>query len=99
MRRRFCVEFAAEDRYLAEPRLVTSVKAFRIRGAFRMGRNRQPFTREVAAESQEEAVQRVLSELGSKHRAKRRDIAIQEVSEVPRAEIEDSVVAYQLEEN
>ncbi len=87
-----------EDRFLHEPRLVAIVKAFRIRGAFRMGRNRQAFTHEVAAESQEEAVERVLSELGSKHRAKRRDIAIEGVVEVPREEVESSAVLYRLGE-
>ncbi|MCJ2554686.1 MAG: 50S ribosomal protein L18a [Candidatus Thermoplasmatota archaeon] len=73
------------------------MKAFRIRGAFRMGRTRQSFTQEVAAETQEEAVQQVLSELGSRHRAKRRDIAVEEVVEVPREEVENSVVLYRLE--
>ncbi|MEE9267819.1 MAG: 50S ribosomal protein L18Ae [Thermoplasmata archaeon] len=73
------------------------MKAFRIRGAFRMGRTRQSFTQEVAAETQEEAVQRVLSELGSRHRAKRRDIALEEIVEVPREEVESSVVLYRLE--
>ena len=73
------------------------MKAFRIRGAFRMGRARQSFTQEVAAETQEEAVERVLSELGSRHRAKRRDIAVEEVVEVPREEVENSVVLYRLE--
>ncbi|MFQ5919758.1 MAG: 50S ribosomal protein L18Ae [Thermoplasmata archaeon] len=72
------------------------MKAFRIRGAFRMGRNRQSFSQEVAAETQEEAVHRVYSELGSKHRAKRRDIAILDVAEVPRGEVESAVVLYQL---
>ncbi|MEE9174506.1 MAG: 50S ribosomal protein L18Ae [Thermoplasmata archaeon] len=73
------------------------MKAFRIRGAFRMGRTRQSFTQEVAAETQEEAVQQVLSELGSRHRAKRRDIAVEEVVEVPREEVENSVVLYRLD--
>lgn len=63
-----------------------------------MGRNRQAFTHEVAAESQEEAVERVFSELGSKHRAKRRDIAIEGVVEVPREEVESSAVLYRLGE-
>lgn len=77
--------------------MVPTVKAFRVRGAFRMGRTRQSFTQEVAAETQEEALQRVLSELGSRHRAKRRDIAVEEIVEVPREEVESSVVLYRLE--
>lgn len=77
--------------------MVATVKAFRIRGALRMGRTRQSFTQEVAAETQEEAVQRVLSELGSRHRAKRRDIAVEEVVEVPRETVENSVVIYRLQ--
>ncbi|MFQ5985744.1 MAG: 50S ribosomal protein L18Ae [Thermoplasmata archaeon] len=74
------------------------MKAYRIRGAFLMGRVRQSFAQEVAAETQGEAVSRVLSDLGSKHRAKRRDITIQEVVELPREEVEDPVVAYRLGE-
>lgn len=63
-----------------------------------MGRTRQPFTLEVAAETREEAVERILSDLGSKHRAKRRDITIAEAVEVPPEEVEDPVVTYQLGE-
>ncbi|MEE9592090.1 MAG: 50S ribosomal protein L18Ae [Thermoplasmata archaeon] len=74
------------------------MKAFRIRGTFLMGRIRQPFSQEVAASSQEEAVQRVYSELGSKHRTRRRDIMIQEVSEVPQDQVEDSAVAFRVQE-
>lgn len=72
------------------------MKAFRVRGTFLMGRNRHPFTKEVTAENQEVAVERVLSDLGSRHRTKRRDIAVKEVAELSADEVTDTVVADQV---
>lgn len=72
------------------------MKAFRIRGTFLMGRRRQPFAKEVAGASPEEAVERLLSDLGSRHRAKRRDISIEDVVELTSEDVEDPVVAYRL---
>jgi large subunit ribosomal protein LX len=72
------------------------MKAFRIKGELLMGRTYQPFTKEVAAESEEEAVEKVLSLLGSKHRTKRRDIKIQRVEELRPEEVIDPVVSYML---
>lgn len=72
------------------------MKAFRVRGTFRMGPQAQPFTKEVAAPTQEEAVERVLSLLGSKHRTKRRDIRIDEVKEIGAEEVSDPAVEHLL---
>lgn len=70
------------------------MKAFRVRGTFLMGRTQQPFTKEVAAADAEEARERVLSDLGSKHRTKRKDIHVDEVSEMSAAEVEDPAVLH-----
>ncbi|MCJ2519892.1 MAG: 50S ribosomal protein L18a [Candidatus Thermoplasmatota archaeon] len=72
------------------------MKAFRVTGEFLMAQRRQKFTKEVAAKDEGEAVERVLSLLGSKHRVKRRKIRIHNVSEVAPEEIIDPVVSYML---
>ncbi len=60
------------------------VRVFRIRGVMkhRMG-FRQRFTVEVTALKPEHAVEQVYSELGSRHKLKRRQIIIESVEEVP----------------
>lgn len=55
---------------------------YRVTGRFRMGRDYQPFAKEVEAAKREAAGERVLSILGSKHRVKRREIVIVNVEEV-----------------
>jgi large subunit ribosomal protein LX len=72
------------------------MKAFRIKGEFLMGRTLQPFTKEVAAKDEADAVEKVLSILGSKHRAKRRDVRIEKVEELRPEEVIDPVVSYLL---
>ncbi len=61
-----------------------------------MGRSFQAFTKEVAAKDEEEAVERVVSILGSKHRTRRKDIKIEQVAEIPSEEVVDPVVNYLL---
>ncbi len=72
------------------------MKAFRVAGEFLMGRKYQKFSKEVAAQDEEKAVERVLSLLGSKHGTKRKDIRIQSVAEVAQEDIVDPVVGYLL---
>ncbi len=68
------------------------MKVYRVTGTFEMGRERaQPFTKEVAAESEARAREVLLSELGSKHRTPRRRIAIASVVEVPADQVESTV--------
>jgi len=65
-------------------------KVFKIKGTFRMGDNpRQPFTRYVPATSDEEALEKLYSDLGSEHGVKRTEIEIHEITEVDPSEIED----------
>lgn len=55
---------------------------FRVRGWFGRGPNRQRFTRELPALSKDQALERVYSEIGSKHKVKRILIHIEEVTEL-----------------
>ncbi len=68
------------------------MKAFRIKGKFLMGRiimnkNWQRFNKEVAGLNEEKAKESLYSDLGSKHRTKRRNIKIEEIEEIAEDEI------------
>jgi len=73
------------------------VKAFRISGRFRMGRDWQPFSKELAAEDEPAAREKLLSLLGSQHGVPRKYIAITTAVEVPKDQVEDHAVKYALE--
>ncbi|MEW5936359.1 MAG: 50S ribosomal protein L18Ae [Candidatus Thermoplasmatota archaeon] len=68
------------------------MKAFRVCGTFLMKPEWQRFAKEVAADDKEDAMEIALSDIGSRHRVKRRDIKIEEVVEIPFEEIESPTV-------
>lgn len=70
------------------------MKAFRVSGTFKLGRQMQHFDKEVASPDPESAKENILSIFGSKHRLKRRQINIESISLVPPDQIEDLIVAY-----
>lgn len=73
------------------------MKAYRITGRFRMGHDWQAFAKEVAAADEPGARERLLSILGSQHAVARKYIEIQQVAEVPPAELRDAAVRYEVE--
>ncbi|RLI40908.1 50S ribosomal protein L18a, partial [Candidatus Bathyarchaeota archaeon] len=62
---------------------MSEVKVFRVRGEIRKPNLQTKFRKEVAAVKPEHAVEKVYTELGSKHRVKRFQIKITKVEEVP----------------
>jgi len=72
------------------------MKGFRAKGSFKDKRNRQVFTVEVAAENAEAAKERVLSNLGSRHKLKRWEITIDEITELAPADITDRLVQHEV---
>jgi len=72
------------------------MKAFRVTGSYADPRSRQPFSIEVSAEDEEAVKEKVLSILGSKHRLKRRDIDITDVTELSPDQITNNVVKYEV---
>lgn len=72
------------------------MKAFRVVGSYADTRRKQPFSIEVSAEDEEAVRERVLSTLGSKHRLKRWEIDITEVTELSPDQITDHVVKYEV---
>ncbi|MCS7132020.1 MAG: 50S ribosomal protein L18Ae [Hadesarchaea archaeon] len=57
-------------------------KLFRVKGWFEQKGRRQRFARELPGLSQEHVIERILSELGSRHKVKRNLIHIEEITEV-----------------
>lgn len=73
------------------------MKAFRIKGSHNDRRaGKQPFTIEIAAENAKDAEEFALSDLGSRHKLKRWEIAIDDITEVAPADIINSVVRYKV---
>ena len=73
------------------------MKAFRASGRFRMGRNWQPFSKEIAAADEPAAREKVLSIFGSQHGVPRKYVTITKVEEVPIDQLEDHAVRYAVE--
>ncbi len=73
------------------------MKAYRIHGRFRMGRDWQAYSKEVAAADEAAARERLLSVMGSQHGVARKYIEIARVEEVPSAELRDHAVKYAVE--
>lgn len=70
------------------------MKPYRISGTFLMGDAWSPFKKEVAAKDQVDAVKRLYSDLGSKHRVKRRNIKITAVEELPEDQVQNPIVGF-----
>lgn len=74
------------------------MQAFQVTGSFQMGRQKTRFQIETADESAEDARERVLSNVGSKHRVPRDRIEIHDVEAVDADDVEDPVIRKRLEE-
>jgi len=79
------------------------MKAFQAIGSYNASRGsyrtiNQAFKIEVAADNEEAAREKVLSDLGSKHRVKRANVNFTEVSALDAANVTDPVVKHQIGE-
>jgi len=72
------------------------MKAFRVVGSFADPRKRQPFSIEMAAVDEAAVKERALSTLGSKHRLKRREIDITEITELTPDQVTNPIVKYEI---
>ena len=68
------------------------MQAFRARGTFRAGNKDQDFTVDIVAKDKDDAMERVFSNLGSRHRASRRFVFIDEVKNIDPSESSAPVV-------
>ncbi|KXB06909.1 hypothetical protein AKJ51_02515 [candidate division MSBL1 archaeon SCGC-AAA382A20] len=64
-------------------------KIFRIDGSFVKNKQKTEFIKEVPANSKDRALERLYSELGSKHAVKRNLIQINDIEEIKPEEAED----------
>ena len=58
------------------------MKAFRAHGSYRAGKRDQQFSVDVVATDEDEAMERVLSTFGSRHRVRRRFILVDGITEI-----------------
>jgi large subunit ribosomal protein LX len=70
--------------------------AYRVTGTFRNGEEWQRFTKEVAAASEEDARQHILSDIGSKHGLARRDVRLKTVTTITAEEITNPIVRHKV---
>ena len=75
------------DRQVAKP-----MQAFRVVGTAPFGRQRQQFTQDVVASNKEEAIDRIYSIIGSRHRAKRRAINIESCKKIKPTDSSNPIV-------
>lgn len=68
------------------------MKVFRVMGEIQKPNLKTPFRKEVIAVKPEHAVEKVYTELGSRHRVKRFHIKISKVEEVAPQDIEDPLI-------
>ena len=73
------------------------MKAYRLEGRFRMGRDWQAFSKELAAPDEASAREKLLSLFGSQHGVARKYVEIAKAAEVPAAEVQDHAVKYAVE--
>ncbi|MCL2643396.1 MAG: 50S ribosomal protein L18Ae [Candidatus Bathyarchaeota archaeon] len=68
------------------------MKVFRVTGEINKPNLSTSFAKEILAEKSAHAIEKVYTELGSKHRVKRYHIKIESTIEVPTDEIEDEIL-------
>ena len=64
------------------PYLGRAMKAFRAHGSYRAGKKDQPFSVDVVASDEDDAMERILSTFGSRHRVTRRFILVDGIAAI-----------------
>ena len=73
-------------------RKMNKLKVFKVTGEINKPKLKTPFTKELLAEKSEHAVEKVYSEIGSKHRVKRCHMKISKVEEISPEEIANPIL-------
>ena len=68
------------------------MKVFRVTGEINKPNLATTFAKEILAEKSEHAIEKVYTEIGSRHRVKRFHIKIESAVEVPADEIENEIL-------
>jgi large subunit ribosomal protein LX len=64
-------------------------KIWRATGAYKKNKRNFKFSTELLAEKESHVREKILSELGSRHRVKRREIEIEEIKEIKPEEVQN----------
>lgn len=67
---------------------MAEVKTFRITGEVKKPRTMIPFAIELRATKEQEAIERVYTEMGSRHKARRLEIKLEKIEELKTSEME-----------
>jgi ribosomal protein L20A (L18A) len=70
------VDFSRASAFKGDSQVAGFMQVFRVKGVAPFGRQKQNFSKDVVASDSDDAMHRVLSILGSKHRINRRQISI-----------------------
>lgn len=65
------------------------MQIYRIKGWFKQGLFKQKFTRDILAATEAQAREKILSEVGSRHKLTRNAVHIDEVTEVKAEDVTD----------
>ena len=74
------------------------MKAYRVKGEFLRRRDMSPFDREIEADTEKDADEKIVSLIGSEHRCKRNNIKIESITDIPFDDIEDPLIKARIEE-
>ena len=75
------------------------MKAYRVVGSFRQGKKDQEFSMDLVAEDDAGAKEKIMSNFGSRHGAKRRQITIETIDIIIRADSTASAVISHFRDN
>ena len=67
---------------------MAEVKTFRITGEVKKPRTMIPFALELRATKEQEAIERVYAEMGSRHKARRLEIKLEKIEELKTSKME-----------
>ncbi|TMI34828.1 50S ribosomal protein L18a [Candidatus Bathyarchaeota archaeon] len=65
---------------------MSQVRRFKITGELRKGGDNLPFRKEIRAIKKEDALQHLYSDMGSRHKARKFEITIKQIEELPEPE-------------
>jgi len=67
---------------------LTEVKTFRITGEVKKPRTTIPFSLEIRATKEQEAIEKIYTDMGSRHKARRLEIKLKKIEELKTGETE-----------
>ena len=66
-----------------------TTRVWRVQGEYRKNKRKFEFVKEMIAPKESHVEERIMSDLGSRHRVKRRDIEIKKIEEIQPKDVQD----------